>query len=175
MTDPWQPQDPQPAPFVPPPLPPLPTDPVSGAVPGVPAESTAAQVPTSISVKRLIQIIAGVAVALVVGWVGWSQYSDYRDAKKLDALTSEVQESMQHKFDTDPALWHYQIRVDGLGLIKETDTKYSGMATVHTLNTGERQVSIEVKADGSSMMWKADPGAFLFLFQEQLQEVFGKP
>jgi len=153
----------------------LPTDPVSGAVPGVPAESTTAQVPTSISVKRLIQIIAGVAVALVVGWVGWSQYSDYRDAKKLDALTSEVQESMQSKFNTDPDISKYNIRVDEVGLIKETDTKYSGMATVHTPTSGEHKVSIEVKTDGSQIMWEANPGAFLFLVQEQLQDVFGKP
>ena len=94
MSNPWQPQDPRQTPFVPPPhpldLPPLPTDPVPGAAPDVPAENTAAQVPASISVKQLIQIIAGVAVALVVGWIGWSQYSDYRDAKKLDELTSRI-------------------------------------------------------------------------------------
>jgi len=149
----------------------LPTDPASAPLPSIPA----AQVPASIPVERLIQIIAGVAAALGIGWVGWTQYSDYRDAKKLDALTSEVQASMQHKFDTDPDLSKFKIRVDDLGLIRETDTKYSGMATVHTLNTGERQVSIAVKADGSYMMWEADRGAFLFLVQEQLQDVFGQP
>jgi hypothetical protein len=76
---------------------------------------------------------------------------------------------MQEKFDSDPKFSKYHIQVEKVGLIKESGNKYNGIATVRTLRSSDHEVAIEVTADESNMMWQAQPGAFLFLAQEDLQ------
>jgi hypothetical protein len=54
-----------------------------------------------------------------------------------------------------------------LDLIRVSDTKYEGMATVRTSKSAtEHQVKVDVTANGETTMWEAAPGSFMFVVQE---------
>jgi hypothetical protein len=118
------------------------------------------------SKRRLIKWGVTAVVVLVGGWFAWHQYTAHQEATKTEHLTQEVEQSMQEKFDSDPKFSKYDIRVEKVALVKESGNKYDGIATVHTPGSSDHEVSIDVVADRSNMMWKTQPGAFLFLIQE---------
>jgi len=121
------------------------------------------------SKTRLIKGGVAAVVVLVGGWLGWHQYTAHQEAAKAEQLTRSVQQALQEKFDNDPKFSKYHVRVEKVGLIKESGNKYDGIATVRTPGLSDHQVSIDVIADGSNMMWQTQPGAFLFLAQQDLQ------
>jgi hypothetical protein len=59
--------------------------------------------------------------------------------------------------------------VNSASLIQVSDNKFEGMAQVTMSHSSEHQVAITMTADGDQMMWQAEPGVFLFLAQEALQ------
>lgn len=117
----------------------------------------------------VIAVVATVAV-LAIGWFAWQQYTNTQTAKQTQQLADQVEQAMQQYVDTDSNLSQYTVRVLSVDLNRVSDTKYEGMATVNTAQSAkERLVPIEVKIYGERMMWQAEPGAFLFLAQEDLQ------
>jgi len=90
-------------------------------------------------------------------------------------IAQQVSDSMQNKFESDTEYKKYQIKVLKVIVVKETGNKYKGMATVKTRNGPERQISLQVTADGKNMMWQTENGAFLFLAQETLSQLFAEP
>lgn len=117
----------------------------------------------------IVAVVATVAV-LVVGWFGWQKYSDSQTRKETAQLADQVASAMQQYLDTDSNLSQYSVRVLTVDLNKVSDTNYEGMATVNTAQSAkEHLVPIDVKIYGERMMWKAEPGAFLFLAQDSLQ------
>jgi hypothetical protein len=75
---------------------------------------------------------------------------------------------MQEKFDSDSTFSKYSLQVVKVQVVKSTGNQYQGIATVHTPTGTDREVSIQVTADGERIMWQAPPGSFLFLAQEPL-------
>lgn len=122
----------------------------------------------------VLAVVATIAV-LVCGWFGWQAYSDHQDTKKAEQMASEVQYSMQDYFNTDSNLSKYTVRVLRVDLNKVSDTKYEGVATVNTAQSAtEHIVPIDVVTYADKrFMWKAEPGALMFLAQQELQDVFG--
>ena len=117
----------------------------------------------------LISVVATLTV-LAVGWFGWQKYSAHGTAEETKQLTSWVQQSMREKLSSDPQYSPYGLQVTSVDLIKVSDNKYEGMASVTTFKdrVNPRQVSITVTSDGDRMMWQAAPGAFMFLAQDAL-------
>ena len=66
------------------------------------------------------------------------------------------------------------ISVTRVTVMKESGNKYQGMATVQYKGL-ERKVSVQVTAEGESVMWRTDPGAFMFVIQHEFQRAFGTP
>lgn len=122
----------------------------------------------------ILAVVATVAV-LACGWFGWQAYSDHQDAKKAEQMASEVEDSMQHYFNTDSNLSKYTVRVLRVDLNKVSDTKYEGVATVNTAQSAvEHIVPIDVTTyPDDRYVWKAEPGALMFLAQQELQDVLG--
>lgn len=116
-------------------------------------------------------VIAFAVVGLLVaGWFAWQGYQEHQDNKKTEQLAEQVESSMQDYLKTDNDLSKYTVRVLSVDLNKESDSKYEGVATVNTARSAEEHlVPIEVTLYGEKMMWQAEPGAFLFLMQEDLQ------
>jgi hypothetical protein len=121
------------------------------------------------SKRRLIKWGVAAAVVLVAGWFAWHQYTAHQEAAKTEHLNQSVKQSMQERFDSDPKFSKYHIQVEKVQLIKESGNKYNGIATVRTLRSSDHEVAIEVTADESNMMWQAQPGALMFLAQEDMQ------
>ncbi|TPW93636.1 tetratricopeptide repeat protein [Mycolicibacterium fortuitum] len=117
----------------------------------------------------IVAVVATIAV-LALGWFGWQKYSDSQTRKETAQLAEQVESAMQQYLDTDSNLSQYSVRVLSVDLNKVSETNYEGMAAVNTAQSAkEHLVPIEVRMYGERMMWKAEPGAFLFLAQDSLQ------
>lgn len=120
--------------------------------------------------RTIIVAVVGTVAVLLVGWFGWEKYTDSQTRKETAQLAEQVESAMQQYLDTDENLSQYSVRVLSVDLNKVSTTNYEGMAAVNTAQSAkERLVPIEVKMYGERMMWKAEPGAFLFLAQDSLQ------
>ncbi len=86
-----------------------------------------------------------------------------------DAIGQKVLDSMRESTELRQA----GVSVTKVIVIKESGNKYQGIATVHYKDI-ERQVSVQVVTDGEGVMWKVEPGAFMFIMQHELQRAFGQ-
>lgn len=123
-------------------------------------------------------VIAVVATLAVVGggWFAWSEWTDHKRTERTAEVAGWVKDSMQEKFNDDADLKTYGLHVVSVDLIRESDTKYTGMAWVNTKhNSLARQVKIDVTADGQNVIWESPPGAFMWLAQEARSETTTAP
>jgi hypothetical protein len=74
---------------------------------------------------------------------------------------------MQHQLDTDQGLAQYHLSVQKVTVILEFGNDYQGLATIRTTKGTERDVPIHVTAVKDNVIWRTDPGAFLFAAQEE--------
>lgn len=91
----------------------------------------------------------------------------------LEKISQKVLVSMQHRFATDPELSQLGVSITKVVVIKEAGNKYQGMATVQ-YKGAERQVPVQVTAEGENVIWKTEPGAFMFVVQHELQRALGQ-
>jgi len=88
-------------------------------------------------------------------------------------IGNKVLLGMQQRFATDPELSKLGISITSVVVVKQSDNKYQGLAIVQYKNI-ERQVSVEVTAQGDNVIWKTDPDAFMFVIQHELQQALGQ-
>jgi len=81
-----------------------------------------------------------------------------------------VKVSMQQKFDSDAQFkkWHLQVR--SVQAVKQDGNRYQGVAAVVYKGTSH-DVPVDITADGSNVIWKTDPGGFVFVSQNMLQNL----
>lgn len=84
-----------------------------------------------------------------------------------EAIAAQVQRTMQDKFDADPDMSPLGLEIVEVMLVHKADNEYKGLATVRTPNGTQRDVPVDVTADGDNVLWETPPGAFLFALQEQ--------
>ena len=89
-----------------------------------------------------------------------------------DELAKQVEASKQSTLDSDTDLTHLKLRVVKIMVVNDSGNKYQGIATVKTPKGPERQVGLQITADGKNMMWKTENGAFLVFAQDSLAELF---
>jgi hypothetical protein len=83
-----------------------------------------------------------------------------------DELNTKVRDSMQETLTNDPNFSDYEMVVIKVVLEEPSGDEYKGVATVRTPKGTEREVPVEVTADGSDVQWRTEPGAFTFASQE---------
>ena len=66
------------------------------------------------------------------------------------------------------------ISVTKVMVMKESGNKYQGMATVEYKGM-KREVPVNVTAEGENVMWRTEPGAFMFVMQYEFQRALGLP
>lgn len=84
-----------------------------------------------------------------------------------DGLPDDVKASMQSTLDTDAGFASFDLTVRSVTLVKAQGNEYDGLAKVSTPTGPERTVAVHVTFDGEQMLWKTEPGAFMFAAQEQ--------
>ena len=87
------------------------------------------------------------------------------DAFMLASLEAEVRLSMQQYFDSPDNSRGSSFDVSSVHLIKVSDNKYEGMATMSANGGPQRDIAVHVTADDRNMMWSTDPGGLLPLFR----------
>jgi hypothetical protein len=87
-----------------------------------------------------------------------------------EQIAQRVQASMQES----PDVRKLGVSVTKVMVMKESGNKYQGMATVEYKGV-ERQVPVQVTAEGENVMWRTEPGAFMFVIQHEFQRAFGMP
>lgn len=55
--------------------------------------------------------------------------------------------------------------------VLEQDNRFQGMAKIMHEGTSH-DVAVEITVDGKNVMWKTDPGAFMFVAQKEIQKLF---
>ena len=83
-----------------------------------------------------------------------------------DELNTKVRDSMQETLTNDPNFSDIEMVVVKVHLDEPSGTEYNGVATIKTAEGTEREVPVEVTADGSDLQWRTEPGAFGFAAQE---------
>lgn len=84
--------------------------------------------------------------------------------KSAESVGQNVRESMQQTFDNNPDFSKYHFYVEKVVAVKNGENTYEGMATVR-YGSGEHEVSVRITSDGDNVLWKCDPGTFLFALQ----------
>jgi hypothetical protein len=82
-------------------------------------------------------------------------------------LSERVRDSMQETLTTDPNFSDFEMVVVKVHLKEPSGTTYQGVATVKTPTGPEREVPVEVTADGSDLQWRTETGAFTFAAEEK--------
>lgn len=86
-----------------------------------------------------------------------------------EEIGKTVRASMQQRFDSDPQFKGFGLMVEAVTVVKQGD-KFQGIARI--MRAGEQHdVPIEIAADGKNVMWQAQPAAFMFLAQAQMQNI----
>lgn len=88
----------------------------------------------------------------------------------IDTLSGQVRGSIQQQFDTSEQFKSYGLKVEKVTLFHEQDKKYRGIVSV-VHNGSAHDVVISVLADSNGFMWEAQPGAFMFLAQAEVQKI----
>jgi hypothetical protein len=88
-----------------------------------------------------------------------------------DSVSQTVQKSMQEKFDTDAEYKKFKLKVKSAQFVQESDRKFKGIVKVEA-EDGTHDVPVQATADGSNVIWEADPNAFSFLAAFKLNESF---
>lgn len=124
-------------------------------------------------------ILAGVVVSTAGWWLLSSPDSPVNaadSASNSEELADSVKQSMQHMFDTDPEWLQYGLHVEEVTLIKASGNTYDGIATIRTRTGKQRDVSVDVTADSSNMMWQvASESDMLPLLTEHVTPGWGTP
>ena len=88
-----------------------------------------------------------------------------------EEIGKTVTTSMQEKFDTDKTFKKYHLKVGNIQVFKETNTEYSGLVSLY-LGQEKHQVYVNINVDGKNVMWRTENGAFLFLAQKEIDNLF---
>jgi hypothetical protein len=83
-------------------------------------------------------------------------------------LKSGINKSMQEQLDSDNQFKQYGMKVTSIDLIKKTSNTYEGFGNV-SFKGNQQKVPISVTVDGSNYLWKAEPPAFAFIAQYELE------
>ncbi|WP_133066869.1 hypothetical protein [Mycolicibacterium sphagni] len=81
-----------------------------------------------------------------------------------DAISKEVQTSMQKKFDSDPDL--SGLRVTKVTLVNKSGNEYKGIAKVRTPDGVSHDVEVDVTSDDNNTLWETPPGALAFAYDK---------
>jgi hypothetical protein len=108
------------------------------------------------------RILAVATISLFVSLAGCEQST--RDVGQV------VKTSMQEKFDSDADFSKYHLTVVSVDVVRQSGNTYQGLAHVTCKGT-THDVSVDITADGSNVLWKAPPGSFLFVAQDEFKEL----
>lgn len=109
--------------------------------------------------------------ALLVGFQMCLMFSLSACGPNADKVSQTVQKSMQEKFDTDAEFKKFKLKVKSAQFVQESDRKFKGIVKVEA-EDGMHDVPVQATADGSNVIWEADPNAFSFLAAFKLNESF---
>lgn len=115
-------------------------------------------------------VLAGVLVFVAGWWLIQSPGSPVNSSGNSQQVADSVKQSMQQQFDTDPRWSQYGLYVTEVRLIKASGNEYHGMATVQTRNGTQHEVSVNVTADSSNVMWQVPPPGMLPLLTEDTED-----
>lgn len=117
-----------------------------------------------ISIVRLALALALALVSLLLVACGPSP----------EKVGEMVKTSMQQTFSTDKQFSQFGLTVESVQAIKESDNRYQGMATIRHDGT-THNVPVQITAQGDNVIWKTEPGAFMFVIQKELGKILQKP
>lgn len=88
-----------------------------------------------------------------------------------DDINDTVKESLQETLRTDSDFAKYNLQVGNIDLIKVSDSQYKALAEVY-MDDELHTVPLDVYAEGDmfeyNAIWEAQPGAFLFVAEKEI-------
>jgi uncharacterized secreted protein with C-terminal beta-propeller domain len=87
-----------------------------------------------------------------------------------EQISETVKASMQNTFNSEDRFKEFRLSVTHVQVIKQDNKRYQGIATVIHDGTAHN-VPVEIITDGSNVIWKTDPGAFMFILQKELKKI----
>lgn len=87
-----------------------------------------------------------------------------------ERIGETVKTSMEEKFDSDAQFKEFHLKVISVRVLKQNDNRFQGIARVIHEET-PHDLPIEITADGDYVIWKAEPGTFMFLAQKEMKKL----
>ena len=111
--------------------------------------------------KNIVRVIASMMIVAMISGCGMS----------TEDIGETVKSSMQETLSADSNFKEHNLKVDSVQVFKKGDNTYKGIASIKYKGS-LHDVTVEILVDGDNLMWEAAPGAFMFIAQEQLQNLF---
>jgi len=111
--------------------------------------------------KKAVQVVVSMMIIAVMSGCGMS----------TEDIGETVKTSMQETLSTDSDLQEYNLKVDNVQVFKKNENSYKGLASI-IYKGSSHDITVEILVDGDNVMWEAAPGSFMFVAQEELQNLF---
>jgi hypothetical protein len=135
--------------------------------PAPPPLAQSASQPTVATRRFTVLVAVAAAIVIAATFIGYSEWKSSQPS--MDGLTVQVRESMNQYLSTDEQFRDVGVQVTSITVMRSVGTMFEGQATVSTRKGKDHPVNVHINYDGDTLLWRTDPGAFLFAAQEQLQ------
>ncbi len=87
-----------------------------------------------------------------------------------DVVEKSVKNSMQTTFNSSGDYKEYHLKVSNVQVVKDHENHYQGVANV-LYKDESHSIPITVTADDKNVIWHTEPGAFLFIAQQEVRDL----
>lgn len=107
------------------------------------------------------------AIAIAASFIGYSEWKSSQPS--IDNMPDRVLESLNQSLSTDEQFRDIGLHAKSIEVVRSAGNMFEGQAIVSTREGEDHSVFVHITYNGHTLLWRTDPGAFLFTAQEQLQ------
>jgi hypothetical protein len=140
-------------------------EPTTPEVPPSASQSPTASGRFTVVVAFIAALIA--AIAITATFIGYSEWKSWQP--NIGSMPGRVIESMNQSLSDDEQFRDLGLYAESIQVVRAAGNMFEGQAIVSTRDGKDHSVFIHITYNGDGLLWRTDPGAFLFTVQDQLQ------
>ena len=113
----------------------------------------------------VVAVIAAIVIA--ASFIGYSEWKSSQPS--IGSMPDRVLESMNQSLSNDEQFRDLGLFAKSIEVVRSAGNMFEGQAIVSTRDGKDHSVLVHITYNGDKLLWRTDPGAFLFTVQNQLQ------
>jgi len=130
-------------------------------------QSVPSSSPAAASRGFVVLVVTAAALVVIAALVGFTEWKDKQP--NADGLANKVIDSMNTSLSNDEQFHQVGLHIASLTVMHTAGNMFEGQATAATDTGSDHQVTVHIAYDGDTLLWRTDPGSFMFAAQEELQ------